>query len=291
MNPTREGMFEIPFSCREETRISPRYVWNNAARGNDPFVILQYTLQGEGRFEMDGTVHRVPAGCAFIALVPEKSRYFYPAEGRVRSAKPAPWTFAWVNLTGELALRLWRDLRDEAGPVVALKGATARLLLRLARQGEEARPGDWFATSRDVYRLYLEMRRQLPAKPSGGPVQEVADYFRSHYPKTIRMKEAADRVGLSREHFSRLFTAEMEEAPASYLRRLRLEAAARLLRTTDLPRREIAFRTGWPSARKLELFFRRAYGMGLEGYRGRKTAGGYPKSKRGPRRTSFGPTG
>ena len=253
---------EMSFSHRRSTQTSARYAWNNDQRGNDSFVILQYTLQGEGRFEIGGTVHAVPAGHAFIAVVPEKSRYFYPKEGRRR-----PWTFAWLNLVGELNLRLWRDLREQAGPVIAITARAARLISRLAQKEEKPNRGDWFETSCGLYRLYLEVLRSVPAQRPGGPVRETAEYFRSHYAKTIRMKEAADRVGLSREHFSRLFREEMKEGPATYLRRLRLEAAARLLRTTDLPRGEIAFRTGWPSAGKLEQFFRRAHGIGLEGFR------------------------
>jgi transcriptional regulator GlxA family with amidase domain len=98
-------------------------------------------------------------------------------------------------------------------------------------------------------------------------MQDAISYLHAHYQEPVRMKEVAARAGMSREHFTRLFTRQMGNGPAAFLRGIRLEAAARLLRTTELPVAEAAFRSGWASATKLDYFFKRRYGVSPREYR------------------------
>ena len=259
-----EGLLQVPFGSVKEMRTSSRYQWDNWQRGTDPFVIVQYTQRGEGIFEIDGAAHRVPRGHALIALVPENSRYFYPEPAR------EPWVFSWANFYGELSLRLWRELRDQAGSVIALAPAAVR---SFHRQTVRASARDWidpYEASKAAYHFYLETLRHLPKRPAVQPFEDAILYFRAHYQKGIRMKEVATHLGMSREHFTRLFTKQMGQAPATFLRHLRVEAAARLLRATDLPVTEVAFRSGWASPTKLDLFFKRTYDVSPKEYRRRK---------------------
>ena len=252
-----QGLIRVPFGSQKETRIHPRYTWDNYQRGKEPFVIVQHTLAGEGRFEIGGVVHRVLPGHALIALVPEKSRY------RLPTGDLPPWTFAWVNFFGELALRLWTELRAEAGPVIPLSCAAVRQLRQLARGTLRRGWTDPYQISAAAYRFYLEVVRHLPSTGPRSPARDAALYFQAHYEQTLRMKEVADRAGMSREHFTRIFRQEMGRPPAVYLRELRLERAARLLRTTTMPLAEVALRSGWPSTAKLDYFFRRRKGVSL----------------------------
>jgi AraC-like DNA-binding protein len=262
MNDPAEGLFQVTFGSRREERDSPRYRWDNRRRGTDPFVIMQLTLRGEGRFrDRDGKIHAVTPGHAFIALLPEDTAYFYPEDAT------RPWVFSWLNLYGDLALNLWRGLRDTAGPVVPLTRRGRGRFVRLAgRVGGRARP-DPYETSRAAYELYLETLRHLPRRRPVQPLREAVSFLHAHYPKPVRMKEVAARAGMSREHFTRLFTRERKMGPAEYLRGIRLEAAARLLRTTEFPVAEAAFRSGWASATKLDYFFKRRYGVSPREYR------------------------
>ena len=255
------GLIRVPFCSQRERRATPRYDRDNFQRGTEPFVIVQHTLKGEGCFEIGGDIHLVPEGRALIALVPEKSRYFFPRDGA------EPWIFSWVNFFGELALRLWSELRAGAGPVIPLAPVAARLLRQLARGTLRRGWTDPYDASAEAYHFYLETLRCLPPAGPRSPAREAAHHFQTHYPKTIRMKEVANRAGMSREHFTRLFRQEMGRPPAAYLRELRLEAAGRLLRTTTIPLAEVALRSGWPSAAKLDYFFRRHQGASLREYR------------------------
>jgi AraC-like DNA-binding protein len=259
-----EGLIQVPFSRFRESRSTSRYQWDSRHRGTDPFVILQYTHSGEGVFELHGQSHRVTAGQAFIAVVPEASRYYYP------EALKQPWVFSWINFYGDWALHLWRTLRQQAGPVIALPPSAMRSFMRLVRT--PWRHADPFERSRLGYEFYIEIFRHAPQPPTTQPFQNVISYFHAHYQEGVRMKEAAAQAGMSREHFTRLFAEQMGCGPATYLRNIRLDAAARLLRTTEVPIGEVAFRSGWTSATKLDLFFKRRFGTSPRHYRQRRTS-------------------
>jgi AraC-like DNA-binding protein len=261
MTSLAEGLLQVPFGSALERRTSPRYHWDNLQRGADPFVIFQYTLRGEGIFAWDGRTFRVPPGHAMIAFVPEASRYFYPEGAR------EPWVFSWLNFYGELSLALWREIRQQAGPVFPLAAPVARRLRLLTARASRRNWADPYEASKAAYDFYLESLRHLPKKREGRPFEDAIRYFQAHYQKGIRMKEVAAHLGMSREHFTRLFLRRMGQSPAAFLRNIRLESAARLLRTTDLPVTEIAFRNGWSSAGKLDFFFKRHYRLLPKDYR------------------------
>ena len=263
-----ENLITIPFGSSMERQETPRYRWDSRHRGVDSFVIFQYTHSGRGEISFGGRDHPVPPGHAFIAIVPEASSYGFPPSA------VEPWVFSWINFYGDLAVQLWRGLRDRVGPVVALSPASVRLLesliVKARRRGRGREWRDPYQASGAAYDFHLEiMRHTRPATSSlslGPPARTIA-YLRRHHQEPLRMKEVAAQAGVSREHFSRLFFKQTGESPAAFLRTIRLEAAAKLLRSTELPISEIAFRSGFPTASKLGLFFRRRYRVSPKVYR------------------------
>lgn len=229
---------------------SARYVWDNARRDSGHFVIVQWTHSGEGRFLLDQQVHAVPAGRAFVAFVPEASRYFFPSGGR------APWTFSWLNFYGGLAREICRDLRAAFGPVLPLPPGSpaAGLFRRLAGRVASRRFSDRFETSAEAYAFLMEWTRQLD-RPAGNPpdaVEALKRAFRTRFREPLGLKELADEAGLSREHLSRLFAERTGTPPALYLRRLRVAEARRLMREGAAPLAECALRSGFSSVRSLQ---------------------------------------
>lgn len=257
-NFEHETLFSIPFATSRETRNRARYDWNCEGRGNTPFVILQYSLAGLGRFQIGGVTHDVPAESAFIALVPEKARYFYPPEGG------QPWTFCWLNFYNPFSIELWRKFRTQFGPVIRLPAtSTAALnLRRLARLVDTRKFPDRFEISQEAYTFYMSCWRQLshPAYAGDGAVAAAVRYCREHFRDPMSIKELASQSDLSREHFSRLFKEHVGMAPGSFLRMQRLEAAADLLAGSSLPLKEIALRSGFFSTRQFVNAFRKARG-------------------------------
>jgi len=248
-----------------------RYRWDSFNRGGNPFVIFQWTQSGEGIFDCEHGQLRVTAEHAFVSVVPEQSSYYYPPEGR------EPWTFRWMNFSGSLAITLFKAFQDEFGPVVFLssQGAAAAALRRLQALVTKAGQQDRRQSSLLAYAFILEWWREAsePDKASGNGLERALRFCREHFREPLGVKEIAAESGLSREHFSRMFSEQMKETPAAFLRLLRLREAENFLRHTRLPLSEIAMRSGFYSARHLMRAFQRTYGQSPSTFRSRRGRG------------------
>jgi AraC-like DNA-binding protein len=258
----------VPYVYRNQVVSSARYRWNCWDRGPNPFVMIQWTHTGEGVFECSRGRLRVPADHAFIAVVPERSTYYYPPEQR------DPWVFSWFNFYGSLACDLFRRFQAAFGSVIPLssRGAAAASLRRLPMKGLASESSDRFQTSLQAYAFVLEWWHEA-SRPTGSPEDRLARALRlsrEHFREPLGVKELADEAGMSREHFSRSFTERMGETPSACLRRLRMNEAITFIRETDLPLREVAMRSGFYSERHLMRTFQRTHGVSPSHYRRRK---------------------
>lgn len=242
-------LISLPFASMRETAQSRRYHWKNDQRGTEPFVILQWTLEGEGLFEQEGRQWPVPEDHAFLAFVPERSSYAYPPSGA------RPWVFTWLNFYGPLAQQLWREFRQAHGPVIPLprRSNAGAALRHLIEQTATRKESDPFETSAASYQFLMDWSRllQTPSSKRTNPVEMAMRICQSRFHESLGIKQLAGETGLTREHFTRLFTAETGVSPAHYLRRLRLKAARTMLRDQSAPRKEVALRCGFASVRAL----------------------------------------
>jgi len=244
-------LISLPFGESLSSANSPRYFWDNTVRGKESFVILQWTLEGEGCFALEGKSWPVGVGQAFIAIVPEVSSYAFPKHAR------EPWKFAWVNFYGTLGVSLWRQFRETFGPVVPLpsRSAAGVMFQKLADLAKMGAFQDAHEASAACYAFLMEWTRQLtrPMLQLGDPVQVAVALCTARFREPLGVKELAAQTGLSREHFTRLFTERTGKSPARYLRELRVHAAQQMLRRQRAPLKEVALRCGFPSVRSLRM--------------------------------------
>lgn len=71
------------------------------------------------------------------------------------------------------------------------------------------------------------------------------DYVEKHYREKIQISELAAACHLSETHFRRVFGQSMHMSPLEYINLVRVEAACRLLRTTNDPIQDIALHCGF----------------------------------------------
>lgn len=86
------------------------------------------------------------------------------------------------------------------------------------------------------------------------------------------VRRLAKVSGVSEAHFSRSFKQAFGVPPHRYLLTRRIERATALLRDTDLPITEIAFRTGWESLGTFGRIFRDITGESPGEHRARTQA-------------------
>ena len=143
------------------------------------------------------------------------------------------------------------DPADSRLYVDALVHALAAHLLQHYSRGRQA------GTAR-----FEQPERLVPRR-----IRRVTDYIRANLNADLTIGELAAQAGLSNFHFARVFRRETGETPHQYVTRLRLEEAARLLRSTDQTVQQISIAVGYENASHFSVQFKRDYGVTPLAYR------------------------
>ena len=264
----RQRLHIMPTTAGFETQISSRYSWDGLQRGAKPFTVLQHTISGAGWLRFGRERHRLRPGDTFAVTVPGDHRYWVEDAGS--------WTFFWISMSGQEALRVHRNVQAGAGPVLRLPQATiehlANCCLRLVEMVEPT-PGAASA-------LAYEALMALHDGASGEADHEAHDrlgraltLMRGGAQSRADVATLAKAAGYTRAHFSRAFRARMGEAPAAFQRRERLLRAAKAL--ADDPRmtvKQASSAAGFNDQSQFAKAFRKLIGKSPSAYRGGREA-------------------
>ena len=159
------------------------------------------------------------------------------------------WTSAGVTAGIDLALAL---VEDDLGRDTA--HAVAQELVMFLR-----RPGSQSQFSVPLW----------STQPSTDPIRNVVTAIHTSPGARHGIADLAGQAGLSSRHLQRRFTAELGTPPATYVERVRIEAAQRALTEGDDPVETIARRYGFGTAETLRRAFHRHVGISPSNYRDR----------------------
>ena len=101
-------------------------------------------------------------------------------------------------------------------------------------------------------------------------INKVVAYINDHLDESLDLKSLAEVAALSEFHFHRVFKALKGESIGAHISRLRIEAAARLLRYSALSIEDIAFNIGYEAPAALSKAFKNQYGITPTQYRTNK---------------------
>lgn len=142
----------------------------------------------------------------------------------------------------------------------------------------DGRPYEAFL--RELLRAMLQSQRNIALEAEKLPAARRAtrlellrrlflarDYLHACYADELNIEAMAAIAGLSPYHFIRKFKAAFHESPHQYLRQLRLQKAAELLRGSDKPITEICLAVGFQSLGSFSSIFQKATGFSPSAYR------------------------
>ena len=98
-------------------------------------------------------------------------------------------------------------------------------------------------------------------------IEDVMRYIRQHIGEPLDRETLANVAGFSVPHFHRVFTARVGESAISYVRRLRLERAARKLRMGAVDITEVALASGYDSHAAFSKAFKQQFGLSPSEFR------------------------
>ena len=105
------------------------------------------------------------------------------------------------------------------------------------------------------------------ARPHNETVEQICAYLAANYRQKFSLTEVAAQFYLSPYYLSRLFRRVTGQSIVDYINNRRIEAAQKLLETTELSISAVAEQTGFASAAHFRRVFREVMGTGPLQYR------------------------
>lgn len=263
---------EHPCSGWVETQIDPRsYSWDGLKRPADPrapWAAFQLTLAGFGEFELPGrSPQALPAGAAFLAVVPSAHRYYLPE-------RSPGWTFGWFDVHHPYIVERIARHVDAHGPILhlppddAFTAVAVRLIDRVVRREFS----DAFAVEGALFEFIVACDRfahnqQYPEAERERLMQEMRDAILADPGRRLHVEALAAHRGMSRSNFSHYFKGRTGLAPATFATSVRIQEASRLLLSTEAPLKEIAGALGFANVNHFCKVFRRLQHTSPTAYR------------------------
>jgi|GEM_PF-1412820 len=223
---------------------------------HDVYHILLVT-GGRGSFVIGGRSYLAAPGKLFITS-PGEWHSFGNGEGETADYCEA--TFEFKTRRGEvLALPFHRVLSAwvgrecasaghsaDAGP--ELHGLIVREVERMVRIGFGQEPDYALYLNESLARIFLGLYTHLygvPPRAVADPLQAVREHIHKHYRAHLSLQQLAELAGVTPNYVSRRFKELYGATPIVYQHRLRVQAAANLLKTTEYPIKQVAQLAGF----------------------------------------------
>lgn len=115
--------------------------------------------------------------------------------------------------------------------------------------------------------LILDVQKISSEKESGTRIEEIITYLSQHSKEDMTLDELANRAGLSKYYFIRLFKKETGFTPHDYIVNMRIDTAKYLLSNTNMTVKEVCFSSGFSNESVFSATFKKKVGLAPSGYK------------------------
>ena len=224
-----------------------------------------FCADGEGRLEHDGGTETVKAGC-FVYLPKNVPHKYYPVTER--------WDVRWVSFDG-CCDGVLMQLGFSGAAVVHTDdfGEMETIFDKMVDSQRTDILYSGYTCSGLVYQYMLGLRRLFNTDADRSRSRKLSmlmpalKYMYDNYREDISMAFLAQLIGVTPQHFCRIFKSTMNMRPNDFLTGRRLDEAERLLNDSMLSVAEIAENCGFRDAGYFSTVFRRHRGVSPAGFR------------------------
>ncbi|ACO47432.2 AraC family transcriptional regulator [Deinococcus deserti] len=215
-------------------------------------------------------LHFLPDTVAFIKDI--QGRYLYGNDTLLRRLRLSdPGALTGKQASDVFPAALGQSYTQQDLVVLTGKTLTEHLELHLYMGGRSG----WCLTTKRVLTTpggqvigLMGISRDLPVSPSSGSaLSEAVTFIHDHYAQPLQIAALAQRTQMSLLTFERQIKRVYGVTPSQLLIRARVEAATRLLQTTDLPVARIAVECGYFDHSAFTRIFRATVGVTPRQYR------------------------
>ncbi|MBE5732577.1 MAG: AraC family transcriptional regulator [Clostridiales bacterium] len=252
--------FHISFPLHEQNSLiyvcdighhitSPSHSHGPAVRS---YYLIHLIEKGKGTIERNGVITNLSEGDAFIIHPNEITTY--------TSDKNEPWEYYWIGFSGAYSSDV-------------MKKTTSKLFAKYQKSGLIALKNCIKNTStldeiEGLKILFSVLDSIKTEKVENRDIVSLAlDYIENNYFRPISVVGISSQLGLSRAHFTTVFTKAVGEAPYNYLTKIRINHAKQYLSSTTLSITEIAYSVGFSSIERFSEQFKRYTSVSPIAYR------------------------
>ncbi len=219
-------------------------------------TVLLCILEGEGEAQWDGDDAAYRAGCVLCA-----------AQTQTLTLRPQSRT-RYICLL----LNNAKEYAYAAASCIEAAGKMENHFLQLWELANTNRLSDLHTASSAVYTLIMNLLAL--AKPIAGKtlLRDAIAIMEEDYHVLSGVEELGDRLGVTKHHLIRLFTAYAGISPGQYLQQVRIHNAKLLLRHRDYSVEAIACMVGYSGSNYFCKVFKRATGETPGEFRDRSRA-------------------
>ncbi|KAA6322160.1 HTH-type transcriptional activator Btr [termite gut metagenome] len=235
--------------------------------------ILIYCTQGEGWYQLNNRLHKVPANHFFVLPMNIPHRY--------SASDHDPWTIYWAHFKGN-KVRYIENLCQ--GPVPIELDQNSRIDDRITLFDELLNAFNLEITE-DVINyvnlgfnylissfLYINIFRDVKLRK--GLVNKnfffvslATHYMSENIEKRLTLKDLSSHFGYSESYFNRVFHKEVHFSPMDYFLHLKIERADQLLLHTNLKINQISLKLGFDDPYYFSRLFKKVKGVSPKVYR------------------------
>lgn len=230
---------------------------------------ILFCAKGSGTLEYDGKKIKINAGDYFF-LPKDKSHAYYPDEEL--------WDVRWIAFEGSAC--------DE---ILVKFGMTSPIVITPAAETTMEKTFDKMVISQEndflycdytcsglVYDYLIEFHRHMDSNADSTRSRHVSmllpvlRFMHDNFSSDISMTQLSEIIGVTPQHFCRIFSKTMNVRPNEFLTQIRLNEAKQLLRNKDVSVSDAAIKSGFRDAGYFSTVFRKHEGMSPAEYKKKK---------------------
>lgn len=233
-----------------------------------PNYILHYVLDGRGTYRIGSRTYHLEKEQGF--LIEPNVMTFYQADAQ------QPWTYLWIGFQGTRADQLMREIGLSYRVPTFSSGCGAELLqiVQQILQSDRAGVEQQLFVQAQMYAFFSCIAHGVSIQNGGFQmdkqnyyVQAAVEYIQTNYARSIKVRDIAEYVGVSRSYLTTLFQSILHTSPNAYLTNFRLSRAKEQLTLTNFPIGIVADMCGYQDSLVFSKAFKQRVGMTPSQYR------------------------
>ncbi len=245
------------------------WFWYNNRIHYHRFWELEFIISGSGSYEINNVSYPIKRGMLFITTPADYHTYSL-------SENESFQMFCVQFRSERLSELLISHLYSCTEPIAvdfddAMFDEINSELERLTDEFSGKRPMYELEMRNIIESICIRVVRRIEMQKHGSAgdsaIRSAIIYAKNHYHEHITLSDAAGLSGLSEAYFSHVFSTVMGMGFSVYLRQIRLDAAANLLKSTNLSVKEICYMTGFGNRNYFTEAFREHFGSNPRDYR------------------------